>query len=504
MNVGDERTASYWTDVDLPRDRPSLTGDARAQVAIIGAGLAGLSAAYELGKAGKQVLVLDRGRVGRGQSARTTAQLAWQLDDYYHVLRSQRGDEDARAYYVRARAAIDRIGEIARAENIDCDHATIDGYLYVAPGDDPSVLDDELEACRALGIDDVRFVDRAPVPGRDTGRALLWPQQGRFHILKYLEGLAGAVERMGGRIHGHTAVVEIEEDENGATLKLADGGTVKAETVISAANTALVDLPLQPKLEPYRSYAIAGPVPKGSVSDALVWDTLEAYHYVRIQPEETRDILIVGGEDHMMGDHDDGAERLDRLEAWTREHYPMWQGRSHGWSGMVVEPVDLLPFTGLAHGKSRTYVHTGDSGEGMTNGVLGAMLLREMIAGGDAADAGMYALGRVTIKASGELAKNVAHTAANFVEYLTPGGARTVDELKPGEAALVRNGLKKVAAFRDEDGTLHQRSATCTHLGCIVHWNGLERCWDCPCHGSQFSPDGKVLSGPALTPLAEV
>lgn len=504
MNVGDERTASYWTDVDLPADRPALSGDHRVQVAIIGAGLAGLSAAYELGKAGYQVLVLDRGRVGRGQSARTTAQLAWQLDDYYHELRRERGDDDARAYYARARAAIGRIGEIVRAENIDCDYATIDGYLYAAPGDDPSVLDDELEACRALGITDVRFVDRAPVPGRDTGRALLWPQQGRFHILKYLEGLARAVERMGGRIHGHTAVVSIEEDAGLATLTLADGGTVTAQTVISAANTALVDITLQPRLEPYRSYAIAGPVPKGSVADALVWDTLEAYHYVRIQPEEARDILIVGGEDHMMGDHDDGEERLDRLEAWTQAHYPMFERRSHGWSGMVVEPIDLIPFTGLAAGKSHIYVHTGDSGEGMTNGVLGAMLLRDMIAGGGADDAKMYATSRVTIKATGELAKNIGHTAASFLEYLTPGGARTVDALKPGEAALVRDGLKKVAAFRDENGTLHQRSATCTHLGCIVHWNGLERCWDCPCHGSQFSPDGKVLSGPALTPLAEV
>lgn len=504
MNVGDERTTSYWTDVDLPADRPALTGDARAQVAIVGAGLAGLSVAYELAKAGQEVIVLDRGRVGRGQSARTTAQLAWQLDDYYHVLRGQRGDDDARGYYTRARAAIDHIAEIVRAEKIECDHASIDGYLYVAPGDDPSVLDDELAACRALGIADVRFVDRAPVPGRDTGRALLWPQQARFHILKYLEGLCVAIERMGGRIHGHTAVMSIEEDDDAATLTLENGGTVTASTVVSAANVCLVDVLIQPKMEPYRSYAIAGSVPKGSVADALVWDTLEAYHYVRIQPDEARDILIVGGEDHMMGDHDDGAERLDRLEAWTRAHYPMWEGRSHGWSGMVLEPVDLLPFTGLAHGKSRTYVHTGDSGEGMTNGVLGAMLLREMITGAPAADADMYAPSRVTAKATGEFVKNVAHTVGSFLEYLTPGGAKTVDGLKPGEAALVRDGLKKVAAFRDENGTLHEHSATCTHLGCIVHWNGLERCWDCPCHGSQFSPDGKVLSGPATKPLAAV
>lgn len=502
MNVGDERTDSNWMDVDLPADRPSLTGDHQADVVVIGGGLTGLSVAYELLQAGRGVTVIDRGRVGRGQSARTTAQLAWQLDDYYHELRRERGDDDARGYYARARAAIDRIGEIAAAEGIECDYARIDGYLYAAPGDDPKILDRELEACEALGIPGVRFVDSAPVPGVDTGRALLWPDQGRFHILKYLEGLCAAVERMGGRVHGHTAATEIEEDADGVTVALADGGSIRAQAVVSAVATALIDIPLQPKLEPYRSYAIAGPVPKGSVADALVWDTLEAYHYVRIQPEADHDLVIVGGEDHRMGDHDDGADRLNRLEAWTRERYPMFERRSHGWSGMVIEPVDILPFTGLAHGKARSWVHTGDSGEGMTNSVLGAMLLRELIVGG-AADASTYAPGRVTLRAAGELARNAVHTGANYIEYLTPGGERSVDALAPGEAALVRDGLKKIAAYRDDGGTLHLRSATCTHLGCIVHWNGLERSWDCPCHGSQFSPDGKVLSGPALKPLPE-
>ena len=503
MNVGDERTTPIWIREDLPADRPSLTSDLRTEVAIVGAGLTGLSVAYELALAGKQVVVVDRGRVGRGQSARTTAQLAWQLDDYYHELRKERGDAETVAYYRRARAAVERIGEIARAEGIDCDYEVIDGYLYVAPGDDPSILDKELEACEALGIEGVRFVDSAPVPGRDTGRALLWPEQARFHVLKYLEGLARAIEARGGRIYGHSAVTEITEEDNGVTLVLSGGARIVAEQVVSAADTAIVDVMIQPKLEPYRSYAIAGPVPKGAVADALVWDTLEAYHYVRIQPDGDRDMLIVGGEDHRMGDHDDGEARLDRLEAWTRDHYPMFVRREYGWSGMVVEPVDILPYTGLAHGKSRTYLHTGDSGEGMTNGVLGAVLLRELIADGGSRDEASYSPGRVTLRAAGELAANTGHTVANFVEYLTPGGVPAADALKPGEAALVRHGLKKIAAFRDESGVLHQRSATCTHLGCLVHWNGLERCWDCPCHGSQFSPDGKVLSGPALTPLGE-
>ncbi len=502
MNVGDERTISLWMKDDLPLDRPALDRDTRVDVAVVGSGIAGLSIAYELARAGRKVMVLDRGRVGRGQTARSTGHLAWQPDDDFSLIRKEHGDEGARAHYRRATAAIDRLEAIARDEGIDCDFARVDAYLFVPPGSEPRELDDELEACAALGIPGVRAVDRAPVPGRDTGRALLWPNQARFHVLKYIDGLVRAIERLGGVIHGDSAVTEVREDKDAAVLSVGDL-TVVADVAVMAADVALGDVTLQPRLEPWRSYAIAGPVPKGSVADALVWDTLDNYHYIRIQPEGDRDMLIVGGEDHRMGEVDDGEERLAALEAWTRAHYPMFGGREYGWSGMVIEPVDLLPYSGLATGKDRIYVHTGDSGDGLTNGVLGSLVLRDLIVGGDATDRKLYAPSRITPRSIGELASNLGHAAASFAEYLTPGGKRTIDELRPGEAALVREGLKKLAAFRDDDGKLHVRSATCTHLGCIVHWNGLERCWDCPCHGSQFSPDGAVLSGPALTPLAE-
>ena len=450
------------------------------------------------------MVVLDRGRPGLGQSARTTGHLAWQLDDYYHLLRRERGDADARAYHARVSAAVDRIEAIARDEGIDCDFARVDGYLFAASEHGPAELEREERACAELGIPGVRFVDRAPVPGIDTGPALLWPRQARFHVLKYLAGLADAIERLGGRIYGDTAACGPWEDEGHAFTKLENGTELRAPHMVMAANAALGDLPIQVKMEPYRAYAIAGPVPKGSVADALVWDTLDNYHYVRIQPEADHDVLIVGGEDHRLGEHDDGEERLDALEAWTRERYPTFDRRSHGWSGMVLEPVDILPFCGLAHGKTRIFLHTGDSGEGLTNGVLGAMLIRDLIVDGGAADAAAFAPTRITLRAAGELASNLGHAAANFAEYLTPGGKASVADLKPGEAALVRDGLRKIAAYRDDDGRLHLRSATCTHLGCIVHWNGLERVWDCPCHGSQFSPDGQVLSGPATVPLPEM
>ncbi len=413
MNVGDERTRSVWMDQPGPAARPALTQAVESEAVIVGAGIAGLSIAYELARMGQRVLVLDRGSPGLGQSARTTGHLAWQLDDYYHELRRERGDGDAKAYYQRVTAALDRIEQIVREEEIDCDFQRVDGYLYAASEHGPEELDREERACAALGIPGVRFVDRAPVPGIDTGRALLWPNQARFHVLKYLTGLAAAIERLGGRIHGDTAVCGPWEDEQQAFIKLENGVELHAPITVMAANAALGDLPIQVKQEPYRSYAIAGPVPKGSVADALVWDTLDNYHYVRIQPEADHDVLIVGGEDHRLGEHDDGEARLDALEAWTRERYPAWERRSHGWSGMVLEPLDILPFSGLAHGKKRIYLHTGDSGEGLTNAVVGALVIRDLVAGG-ASDEATFSPDRVTLRAAGELATNLAHAAANF------------------------------------------------------------------------------------------
>jgi glycine/D-amino acid oxidase-like deaminating enzyme/nitrite reductase/ring-hydroxylating ferredoxin subunit len=507
MNVADESSISPWMDVRPDVPAPPLTANTRCDVVVVGAGIAGLSIAYELASHGRAVVVIDRGAIGSGMTARTTAHLSSELDDYYFELIGVRGEEEARLYHSSQVAAINRIEAICRDEGIDADFRRVDGYLFAADADGVKDLEREYEACQTLGVK-AEWAARAPVPGADTGRCLRFPDQARFHPTKYLAGLARAIAAKGGRFHADTVHVGDKEDEEGVEIETEAGPRIRAKAAVFATNSPTNDkVAIHPKQGPMRTYAIAGRVARGAVPDALVWDTLEAYHYVRIQPlDDASDLLIVGGEDHRSGEENDGAARLDALEAWARSHYPAFAGADYRWSGQVLEPIDFMPFSGRNPGNEAIYIHSGDSGQGITNAVAGSLTILPLILGEDSRFASLLDPGRKSAATTslGEFVKGQAGAVKNFAEYLGPGEIGSVDELPPGEGAILRKGLTKVAAYRGEDGTLIRRSAACTHLGCIVHWNGLEKCWDCPCHGSQFAPDGAVLNGPAVTPLAEV
>ena len=507
MNVGDEYSRSCWMD-ELPDiDAPPLTGDAECDVLVVGSGIAGLSTAYELARFGRTVIVIDRGRIGSGMTARTTAHLASALDDYYSELIKVRGEDEARLYHDSQVAAINRIEAICRDEAIDADFQRVDGFLFAADEKHRRDLEDEYLACHRVGVD-VEWADRAPVPAVDTGRALRFPNQGRFHPTRYLTGLVQSCSRLGARFHAGTAYTGHDEKDDRVEVATEGGAIVRARSVVFATNSPVNDKVLiHTKQQPMRSYAIAGAVPKGSIPDALVWDSLEAYHYVRLQPlDDGEDLLIVGGEDHRTGEANDMATRLAALEDWARQRYPGLGEIRYRWSGQVLEPIDYMPFTGRNPGDRHIYIHSGDSGQGITNGVAASLTLLPLILGEDSRFSPLFAPGRKSLTSRpslGEFVEGQLGVAKNLAEYVMPGEIASVDELAPGEGAIMREGVARVAVYKDEGGVVLKRSAICTHIGCIVHWNSLEKCWDCPCHGSHFAPDGRVLNGPAVQPLAQ-
>ena len=507
MNVGDERSVSLWMADGPAIAAPPLTSDTRADVVVVGAGIAGLSTAYELARLGKFVVVIDRGKIGRGMTARTTAHLASELDDYYHRLIKVRGADDARRYHESQVAAINRIEAICRDEAIACDFRRLDGYLIPSEEGGAELLDDEFEACRTLGVE-VEWAASAPVPGLQTGRCLRFPDQARFHPARYLAGLVRAIEQLGGKLYADTAHVSDWEEDGGVAVETEAGAKIQAGAAVFATNSPTTDkVAIHAKQMPMRTYAIAGRVPKGSVPDALVWDTLEAYHYVRIQEAgEREDWLIVGGEDHRSGEAMDMDRRIAALTEWTRRRYPTFAEAQFRWSGQVLEPIDFMPFSGRNPGSTNVYVHTGDSGQGITNAVAGALTIAPLILGEDSRFAETFDPARKSFTAKDsliEFAEGQAGAMKNMAEHLGPGELRSAADLQPGEGGILRDGIHKLAVYKNADGTVTRRSAVCTHLGCVVHWNPFETCWDCPCHGSQFAPDGKVLNGPAVTPLAE-
>lgn len=520
----DGHTRSLWraTAAGGVPEYPPLRTNAEADVCVIGGGIAGLTTAYLLCKEGKQVIVLDDSPIGHGETGRTSAHLASAIDDRFESIQQMHGVEAARIAYHSHATAIDTIERIAAAEGIDCDFARVDGYLFLSEDDrksDPGLLDRELQAALAAGAE-VERVDRLQVDGFDFGPALRFARQGRFHPVRYLAGLCRAIEAMGGKIYTGNHVNDAQGGSGGADDPCAvtcdDGAVVHSAHVVVATNApAPINdwAGVYTKQPSYRTYVIAIRIPRGGVPDALYWDTglpsrgkdVRPYHYVRVERHETGDLLIVGGEDHKTGQPDaEHPEPFAELERWTRHRFPAAGGGEvvFRWSGQVQEPEDGLAFIGEAPTKKpNVYVITGDSGMGLTHGTLGAILVNDLIHRRPNSWADLYRPTRKMTSAAGGFVKENLNVVAQYADYVTPGQVAAESEIAPGHGAVVRSGLKKMAVYRDEQGTLHRRSAVCTHLGCVVQWNAIERSWDCPCHGSRFDSQGNPVMGPAVKPL---
>ena len=496
------KNVSYWQATEEDFSASPLTGSTDTDVCVIGGGIAGLTTAYLLGRAGKKVVVIDDGPIGGGETARTTAHLTYAIDDRLYRIAKWHGDDKARLALESHAAAIDEIERIVSMEQIDCDYSRLDGYLFEAEESDDD-LDKELETAHRLGFDQIELVDKAAVKDFDTGPALRFPDQGQFHILKYLSGLASAIERNGGHLFSNTRAVEWK-GEDSPHVKTSDGRTVSAKSIVLATNYPIMSK-MFARLPAYRTYAIGVRVPKGSVEKVLLWDTGDPYHYIRIQEESDHDVLIVGGEDHRTGQENDGDVRFQNLWKWTATRFPSAEKTIYQWSGQCFETHDGLAFIGKFSGdEPNVYLITGDSGMGMTHGTIGGMLVSDLILGRDNPWAEVYDPSRIATQSVIEAVPELIKSTTPYVDWITGGDVSSVDEIKNGKGAILRDGTSKIAVYRDEDGMLHKRSAVCTHMGCIVRFNSAETTWDCPCHGSRFGVDGHVINTPAMSPLEPV
>ena len=516
MKSRDGQTHPSWQDeVPLPSRAPPI-GQMRADVCVVGAGIAGITTAYLLAGEDRSVIVLDEGEIGSGQTGRTSAHLASAIDDRFLEIERLHGEEGARLAYQSHAAAIDAVERISRDEKIDCDFKRLNGYLFPVASDPPGYLDDELIAARRAGVADLEKLDHLSVCGRDMGPCLRFGNQARFHPLKYLTGLAGAFERLGGRIFTGRRVTDVQGSDSSAgqpgTVRLDEGpDAVAADHIVVATNTpAPINdwLGIYTKQAAYRTYVIGATVPRGSIDDALYWDTGDPYHYVRLatfpdDPQGSEQLLIIGGEDHKTGQPPADAAPFLRLEMWARERFPVLKEVRYRWSGQVQEPADGVAFIGRALTKKHeVFVITGDSGMGLTHGTLGAMLVTDLIQQHPNPWEKLYDPSRKITNR--DFVSENANVIAQYKELVTAGDVSTIDEIRPGDGAVVREGLKKLAIHRDAVGAIHKCSALCTHLGCVVSWNPVEKTWDCPCHGSRFDPHGRVVMGPAIHDLPPV
>lgn len=477
-------------------------------VCVVGAGIAGLTTAYLLQRAGYRVQVLDAAPgLAEGETGRTTAHLSSVLDDSFARLERLFGPEGARLAAQSHAAAIDRIEAIVADEAIECDFERLDGILVTDGPGEAEKLALEAAAMRRAGFNEMRELDSI----RDArihieGPALRIPRQAAFNITGYMAGLARAFARHGGHLAFGAHVREVHGGRD-AYVKLDNGERLRAAHIVVATNTPFNDfVKMHTKQAAYRSYVVGFEVPRDSFPAVLLWDMADPYHYVRRVRGDESDVLIVGGEDHKTGQSNDAATRYRRLEDWARARFNELGPVRYRWSGQLMQPVDALAFIGRNPlDKDNVYVATGDSGDGMTHGTIAGMLISDLIAGRANPWEKLYDPSRKSMKAVATYVEANANFVGHMVRDWVKGGeVRDRSEIPPGEGAIVRDGLAARAVYRDPAGQLHERSAVCTHLGCVVQWNGGEKSWDCPCHGSRFSVDGAVLNGPANTPLHEI
>jgi len=499
------RNVSAWEMTTKLPEPAALADGLEADVCVVGGGIAGITTAYLLARKGKSVVLLDRGPLFGGETKHTTAHLSCVIDDGFALVEKIHGPEGARLAAESHAAAINRIGEIVRDESIDCDFERLDAFLFPADGDDGAVLDKELAAARRAGLE-VEKLAAAPLAIPSPPACLHFGGQAQFHPLNYLNGLLARCEALGVKCFSHTAVVEVEGGPM-ATVTTDAGHRIRCAAAVVATNSPVNErFAIHTKAYPYRTFAIGALVPHGGIRRALYWDTAEPYHYVRCQDwshaAPGHDLVIIGGEDHKTGHHDDAPERYARLERWARQTFPAIGNVVCRWTGQVLETLDGLAYIGREPtGEENVYVATGDSGMGMTHGTIAGILISDLIVGRANPWEELYDPSRKPIRSLGGFMAENLDVAAQYRKLVSPGDVGSVAEIPAGSGAIVRSGMKKEAVYRDKEGAIHRMSAVCPHLGCIVAWNSATGSWDCPCHGSRFDCRGEVLTGPAVSGL---
>ncbi len=512
-NISSGQHDTVWLETHPMTYKNPLSEDVETNVLIIGGGIAGLTTAYLCLKEGKKVIVVEDGFLGSGETGRTTAHLSNALDDRYFNYEKIFSEDGSKLAAESHADAISEIERIATAENIDCDFKRLKGYLFLHETDEEKSLTEELDATHRAGIP-TKMLDNTPglADGSDK-KSIEFPEQARFHVLKYLEGLQKAILDLGGKIYTHSHAEKITKD--GAE---ANGHKIDASHIVVATNSPVNDfVTMHTKQHAYRTYVVGAKVKKDSVMDALWWDTgdqdskwpSEPYHYARLQElDDDYDLLICGGEDHKTGQEDEEDitqdERYERLEAWTLEHFPQAEEFTYRWSGQVMEPIDSLGYMGKNPGDDNIYIITGDAGNGMTHTTIGAMIIRDEIVGRTNKYASLYDPARITLKAAGTFIEEGANMAKQYLDWISSTDLKDAHDLDADEGGILTKGFSKIAVYKNSENQVEAFSAVCPHMGCVVHWNSDEKSFDCPCHGSRFDVKGKVMNGPALTDLKKI
>ncbi|WP_344384008.1 FAD-dependent oxidoreductase [Streptomyces thermolineatus] len=492
---------SYWTRTATAPRRPALAEDTCADVVVVGGGIAGICTARELALAGRDVVLVEAAGLAGGVTGHTTAKVSALHTLLYSRIERTRGPRAAGLYARSQQEAVEHVARTCERLGIDCDLERAPSFTWAESARTLGKLRAEAEAARRAGLP-ASLVDTTGLPFPVAG-AVRVEGQLQFHPRKYLLALADDLVAHGGRIFEDTRVTGVDGGSP-CLVRTGDGPRITAGHVVVATHYPVLDRALLfPRLEPHRELVLAAEIPEEEDPKGMYITPEGGTRSVRTTP--LRDgwrLLIVTGEGFLPG-AGGVEERHRRLAAWTRERFPSARPLCR-WAAQDNSTTDRLPFVGPVHpGVRNVYVATGFGGWGMSNGVMASRLLAELLTGGSAPWAGLYDPRRLRpLREAPAAARIQATVARHFVgDRLGAESGRRAGEPVRGEGAVVRQGGRHCAVYRDDDGELHIVAARCTHMGCLVRFNDAERTWECPCHGSRFGVDGSVLQGPATRPL---
>lgn len=498
MTPTSKNHVSFWIDSTPETDFPSLIGNISVDVAIVGAGIAGLTAALLLKRSGLSVAVIESKRVATGVSGHTTAKLTSLHQLVYAELIKKFGVQKARLYGESNEAAIAQVAALVEEEQIDCDFSRQNNYTYAVTTDQLSKIEAEVEAACQLGLP-ASFVEEISLPFLVAG-AVKFENQAQFHVRKYLLHLARSVPSSNSYLFENTKVETVKQ--NNLCEVITDKGILKANKVLITTHLPILDQGLYfAKTYPKRSYIIGARIDSSQAPQGMFIGTGKDYNSIRTTPDQDGLLLLIGGGGHKVGTVSNTEERYLKLEQFARTNFGV-ETFDYRWSTQDMVSFDKLPFIGkLTPFEENIYVATGFSLWGMSNGTLSGMLLRDLVLGKHNSWAEIYESTRATPFLTPESIKANVNVGTHWVGDRLKGLTSSVTDLKKNEGKIVTERGAKVAAYRDETGNLYTVSPICSHLGCIVSWNNAEKSWDCPCHGARFNYEGEVVHGPAISNL---
>ena len=488
---------SLWVATAGTTDYPVLRGDLSVDVAVIGAGVAGLTAALALKRAGQNVAVIETARVGTGVTGHTTGKVTSLHRLAYTELARRHGNGTARTYGQANHAAIEHVAQLVVSEGIDCDFRRVANYTYAESDGTLDLVRAEASLAARLGLP-AAFTTEVPLPFAVKG-AVRFDGQAQIHAVKYLHGLARSVNGEGSFVFEETRAQHVRDGS--PVVVNTENGTVRARNVIVATNVPWGGQGLfYLRSHPHRSYLVAGRVDTPPL-DATFISVDEPMRSILTARVNGANYVLAGGEGHRVSEPGDTAARYRRLAAYARDRLGV-DKVAYRWSTQDGMPLDGLPYVGrMSPNSKHVYVITGLRKWGLSNGTAAALMLTDTLTGRENPWAPVFNSNRITpVASAGRFMKENLRTAAAVMAGKLRGRPG-YSELSPGEGTVTKVNGESTAIYKDDDGHVHAVSATCTHLGCTVGFNAAEATWDCPCHGSRFATDGAVIQGPAAKNL---